>query len=185
MDRRVAVPILLVIVAATTLGCNRSSGKDDESTEPLPWQTGGSASEEVELTPDDQAIAAVEAYWRAFDEATQVPDPAYENLSVVASGQALESAQDVARDTLDKGWRQEGSTVLSDLVVLERTPEDDPTSILVELCMDTTPTLIVDADTGQPIPDEEYGRRSSRAQVIAGADGWVVDVVNVEEIGSC
>ncbi|THV35688.1 hypothetical protein [Glycomyces buryatensis] len=185
MGRRLLISIAFGLMTAVAAACTGPGDPGDNTTDSLPSQAESSTADESEPTPDEAAEAAVEAYWKAVDEAAAIPDPDYDALQEVATGQALQAAQDIAQSMVDQDQKQNGLAVISDTTVLERTPEEDPTTILIELCMDTSTAVIVDAGTEVPVEGEEYGRRGSRAEVLKSADGWVVDVVNVQELGSC
>jgi regulator of extracellular matrix RemA (YlzA/DUF370 family) len=133
----------------------------------------------------EAAMAAIEAYWRVIDEAAAIPDPNYEALSEVAREQAFDGAVAMVQEQLDEGTRVEGGITLSSTTVVERTPEDQPTEIVVETCVDNSTAVIVDAASGVPVEDATYGRRQARAVVLLGDDGWYVRAINTEEIGSC
>lgn len=182
---RPLVPILLAAALITVTGCTRSSDAGDDPTEDLPWQTGSASETEIELTPDEAAMTAIEDYWRVIDEAAAIPDPDYPALSEVAQKQAFDGAVAMVQEQLDDGTRVDGHITLSNTTVVDRTPDDNPTEIVVETCVDTTTAVIVDAESGLPVEDATYGRRQARAVVLLGEEGWYVRAINTEEIGSC
>lgn len=183
MDLRLFAPAFaLVLVAAA--GCTRAADSDDEPSESLPWQTESSSTTDAALTADEAAIAAFEAYWQAISEAAAIPDPGYDALSEVASDQALDGAIAMIQEQVDEGTRVDGVITLSDTAVVERTPEDEPTQIIVESCVDTSTAVIVDID-GAPVSDATYGRRFTEAVVLLGDEGWYVRAIDTEEIGTC
>jgi regulator of extracellular matrix RemA (YlzA/DUF370 family) len=170
---------------AAVAGCSGADGSGDESSESLPWQAESSSTAEADLTPDEAAMAAIEDYWRVIDEAAAIPDPNYEALSEVSQEQAFDGAVAMVQEQLDDGTRVDGGITLSGTTVVERTPEDQPTEIVVETCVDNSTAVIVDAASGVPVDDATYGRRQARAVVLLGDHGWYVRAINTEEIGSC
>jgi lysozyme family protein len=185
VDRRLAVSFTLTCLLAAVAGCSGADGSGDESSESLPWQTESSSAADVELTPDEAAIAAFEAYWQAISEAAAIPDPAYAALSDVASEQALDGAIAMIQEQVDEGTRADGVITLSDTAVVERTPEGEPTQIVVESCVDTSTAVIIDIESGTPVSDATYGRRYARAVVLLEEDRWYVRAINTEEVGTC
>lgn len=185
MDRRLAVTFALACLLAATAGCTGADDSGDDPSESLPWQAESSSESGADMTPDEAAMAAIDDYWRAIDEAAAIPDPTYEALSLVAQEQAFDGAVAMVQEQLDEGTRVNGSITLSDTTVVERTPEDQPTEIVVETCVDNSTAVIVDAGSGVPVDDATYGRRQARAVVLLGDEGWYVRAINTEEIGSC
>lgn len=185
MDRRLVVPFGLAFVLVAVAGCTGADDSGGDPSESLPWQAESSSAAETEKTPDEAAMAAIEDYWRVIDEAAAIPDPNYEALSEVSQEQAFEGAVVMVQEQLDEGTRVDGGITLSDTTVVERTPEDQPTEIVVETCVDNSTAVIVDAESGVPVDDATYGRRHARAVVLLGDDGWYVRAINTEEIGSC
>lgn len=185
MDLRLAAPIAFALALVAAAGCTRADDSDDEPSESLPWQTESSSTTDAELTADEAAIAAFEAYWQAISEAAAIPDPEYDALSEVASDQALDGAIAMIQEQVDEGTRVDGVITLSDTAVVERTPEDEPTQIIVESCVDTSTAVIVDIDSGAPVSDATYGRRFAEAVVLLGDEDWYVRAIDTEEIGTC
>lgn len=185
MDRLIVVPLALAAVVMAVAGCTRANDSGDDPSESLPWQAESSSAAETEQTPDEAAVEAIEAYWRVVDEAGAIPDPNYEALSDVAQGQAFDGAVAMVQEQLDEGTRVDGGITLSKTTVVDRDPEDQPTEIVVETCVDNSTAVIVDTESGVPVDDATYGRRQARAVVLLGDEGWYVRAINTEEIGSC
>jgi hypothetical protein len=184
LDRQLLVPLAFAVVFVTA-GCTRADGSGDDPSESLPWQAESSSAAESEMTPDEAAMAAIEDYWRVIDEAAAIPDPNYEALSEVAQEQAFDGAVAMVQEQLDEGTRVDGGITLSNTTAVERTPEDQPTEIVVETCVDNSTAVIVDAESGVPVDDATYGRRQARAVVLLGDDRWYVRAIHTQEIGSC
>lgn len=182
MGRRLTFFLVFLFAVA---GCNGQDDPDDEPSENLPWQTESSAETETEPSPDEAAMAAVYDYWRIVDEAAAIPDPHYEALTEVASEQALDGAIAMVQEQADEGTRVDGGITLSATTVVERTPEDDPTEIVVDTCVDNSTAVIIDAETGTPVDDATYGRRQARAVVLLDESGWFVRAIHTQEIGTC
>ncbi|MCH7229923.1 hypothetical protein L0U85_03480 [Glycomyces sp. L485] len=185
MDRRLVLPLGFALAASVVAGCSESGDPVDEPTESLPWQTESSSAAEVELTPDEAAVAVFEAYWQAISEAAAIPDPEYAVLPDVASEQALDGAIAMIQEQVDEGTRADGVITLSDTTVVERTPEDQPTQIVIESCVDTSTAVIVDIESGTPVSDATYGRRYAKAVVLLDDDRWYVRAIHTEEVGTC
>jgi hypothetical protein len=174
-----------VLAGFSLAACSGTNEPGDEPTESLPWQTEPTASESAEPTPDEAAIDALEAYWRAIDEAGAIPDPAYPALEQVASDQALDGAIAMVQEQVDEGTKVDGVITLANTKVIEKSPEDEPTEIVIETCVDNSTAVIVDAESGIPVDDVTYGRRQARAVVLLGEDGWFVRAIHTQELGTC
>jgi hypothetical protein len=177
---------LVTGVLATATACSSDSTPPKDSAEATPSNNASSllvAPEDIE-DPSAAAVAAYERYWRTVAESGAIPDPNYGPLSEVAGGEALETARSLAQDALDAGQRATGTPV-HDAEVTSMYPETDPHQFVIADCMDSTDWIVVDASTGEPVADEEYGTQQVKA-LVEDTDGhWRVTDVVLRELGTC
>lgn len=178
---------LVIGVLATVSACSSESTTADEHTSaPSPTDDASAlaiAPEDID-DPSVAAVVAYERYWATVAEATSIPDPAFPALTEVAAGAALTTAQDLAQAALNAGERDTGAPI-HDAEVTRTYPEADPPQYVITDCADSSEWITVDADTGEPIPDEEYGRRAIEA-LVEHVDGrWLVTEVAVQGLNSC
>jgi hypothetical protein len=178
---------LVMGVIATATACSSDSTPADEATDSAnPTDSASSllvAPEDI-VDPSAAAVAAYERYWRTVAEATTIPDPNYPELDEVAAGQALESARSLVQGGVDENRIGTGYPSHT-AEVTEVYPTADPTELAIADCMDSTGWLVLDADSGEPIPDEEYGTSKVSALVERVDDRWLVTEVLKQRIGSC
>lgn len=174
--------LVALALPMSLIACSESNSLEDLPT-PSPNSTVTPVPEEVQ-DPEEAAIAAYTRYRLAHVAAAALPDPDYAELTESAAGTALESTRDAVQRLVDNGWRAEGEPTF-DVVVKEAALERDPVQVVVTDCSDSSGWAILDADTGEPVPDEEYGRRSIDALVELREGRWVVTEIGARSIGSC
>lgn len=174
-------------VLTTATACSSDSTPPSDATESSnPTNSASSlliVPEDIE-DPYAAAVAAYERYWRTVADATTIPDPNYPQLDEVAAGQALESARSLVQSGVDENHIGTGYPSHT-AEVTEVYPTDDPTELAIADCMDSTGWLVLDAASGEPIPDEEYGTSKVSALVEWVDDQWLVTEVLKQRIGSC
>lgn len=179
---------LLTPAITSTAACTTSNEPDAGKTpseRPSSSAAVESAPAPEDITdPEEAAIAAYLRYRQAFAEASAIPDPDHPELTAAATDQALESTQEAVQRLVDEGLRTEGAPV-PDVEVKESSLAADPVQVVVVDCSDSTPWTVLVADTDDPAPDEEYGRRSIDAMVELRDGTWLVTEVVVRSIGSC
>ncbi len=179
----------LLTLAFAVMGACTSSGDAESPTGPPVGDSSSAAAEpapapEEIADPGEAAIAAYERYWRTVAESGAVPDPDYGPLSQVASGAALETAQQLAQDALEAGERTEGGP-LHDAAVTESYPSAAPHRFVVTDCMDSSEWPVLEAVTGEPVEGEEYGTGRVEALVEQIDDQWLVTEVVILGLGTC
>lgn len=155
-----------------------------ENTPPPPPDSAATPAPEEVQDPEEAAIAAYTRYRLAHAAAAALPNPDYAELAEAAAGAALESTREAVQRLVDNGWRAEGEPTF-DVVVKATALEREPLQVVVTDCSDSSGWTILDADTGEPVPDEEYGRRSIDALVELREGHWVVTEIGARSIGSC
>ena len=182
---------LLVAVALLVAAC----GSDGSAETPVETAAApSSASPNVTVSPSAASPAetagqqAVEAYlgmWRDMATAATTSDWRSPLLARHATGAALQVITgslyaDYRNGHITKGV-PENSPVISSV-----DPPDDPTTVLISDCGDSTNWLKYRIDTGQLVDDEPGGRQAITAEVKKQADGaWRVTRFAVEGVGTC
>ena len=185
---RVFVFLAVLTVPMTLASC---SERDDATPAPASHSP-ESPSQAVATTPAPEDIAdpfeaAVAAYLRfrdALDMASAIPDADYPELAEVVADEGLEAAQAIVQRLEDEGLRNTGQ-YRNDFEVKDWAPEENPTQIALIICSDSSETQIVDADTGEPLEGEEYGKRHVEALVELRDGRWLVTDFVARAIGSC
>lgn len=174
----------VLIAAACTASGDEALDASPESDAPT------NSASSIQVAPEDiedpsaAAVAAYERYWRAVAEATAISDPSSEALVEAASDSALETAQSIVNDAVTAGEHSSGQPT-HDAEVTESYPVDAPSRFVVSDCMDTSDWLLIDDESGEPVPSEEYGTHQVDALVEQVDEVWRVTEVVILELGSC
>ncbi|MDT0307275.1 hypothetical protein RM780_09900 [Streptomyces sp. DSM 44917] len=130
----------------------------------------------------------MEAYvgmWGAMAEAGETSDWRSPELARYASGDALTTISGSLYADARNGVITLGRPV-NDPQVVSAEPPEEPTTVLIEDCGDSSDWLRYFEDTREPVDDEPGGRRAIRAEVGVQSDGvWRVTRFAVQELGSC
>lgn len=181
-----------VFVAAITLaGCSiggpvdpmpLSGPSSDAAASPVPESPG--VDSDVDRASRD-GLAAYEAMWQDFAEAGLTSDWQSPELGRHATGIALTNLSRGLYADNYNGLVTRGEPVL-DPRVASVEPVDDPTTVRVADCGDSSNWLKYRADTGARADDNPGGRRMITAVVELQADGsWKVSDYAVRDLGSC
>lgn len=140
-------------------------------------------------TPADRAgSAALEAYrgmWADFAEAGRTSDWQSSKLGQHATGYALTNMSRVLYANQANGVVSKGEPKL-DPSVSSMKPADDPTSVTVGDCGDSTDFLTYRVSDGKLADDTPGGRRKISAVVDRQSDGsWKVSDFAIRDIGTC
>jgi hypothetical protein len=181
------------IVAAGTLLAGCSSDPDTTGTAPSPGSSASATSEASTSASPSTTLTAEEQ--RAFDEATQVV-LAYRqtitdlysgartnlnDLNRVAAGELRDQGLRNIQQSLSDGWRYEpeGAQIrLASASLVEARINDDPATVVVRACVDTTAVTGVEPG-GKRIPgiQEELDYTVTRTQYLPDP-GWAVTKVS-------
>lgn len=130
-----------------------------------------------------QALAAYMGMQDAFEAAGRTSDPDYPELRKYTTGAALDLFTTALTKRKKEGILASGGTV-HHAKVTAVSPAKEPTSAVVEDCMDTRKTALRKAN-GDPVPQDKGGYRLALAD-LKRADGiWKVTALAVREVGSC
>lgn len=122
---------------------------------------------------DDFAAAAETSDWESPELARHAADEA---LSVLSRGLYADHYN---------GLVTKGEPIL-DPEVSSVDPPEEPTTVVIADCGDSTSWLKYDAETGEPADDEPGGRRSITAVVEKQPDdSWKVTGFAAEAVGTC
>lgn len=122
---------------------------------------------------EDYAVAAETSDWRAA------------RLADNATGEALSVMSQGLYASHYNGEVSKGRPVLNPEVT-EVDPPDEPTTVVISDCGDSSNWLKYDAETDNLVDDEPEGRRAITAWVEEQPDGtWKVSSFAVQAVGSC
>jgi hypothetical protein len=190
--RAAALTLLAVIVLAAG-GCDRSG---DSEAAPGPTGVAGAASAGTASAPSappptspvdlakEQAVAAYLGMWQAMAKAGETSDWQAPELSRYASGSALQTITGSLYADHRNGFVSKGRPVNRPQVTSAE-PPDDPTTVMISDCGDSTTWLQYRTD-GSLVDESPGGRRSITAEAKLHSDGvWRVTRFAVQGIGSC
>lgn len=132
-----------------------------------------------------KAAETYTAMWMTMAEAAETSDWQSPRLSQYATGIALNTLSRGIYIDHTNGHVSRGRPKLSPTVA-EVEPRDEPTTVRIADCGDSTDWLKYDATTGQVVDDAVGGRRSISAVVDKHDDGtWRVSDFAVRALGTC
>lgn len=131
---------------------------------------------------------AIEVYvgmWQTMAVAARTSDWQSERLSRFATGYALTTISRSLYADHQNGLITLGAPKNSPAVASWE-PAEEPTTVMITDCGDSTNWLKYHADTRQPANDGPGGRRAISAVVTRQSDGrWLVSDFAVREVGTC
>lgn len=131
------------------------------------------------------AAAAYVAMWEDVAAAATTSDWRSPRLAQHATADALSTLSRALYSDYHQGLVTKGEP-RNDPSVSSMSPPDNPTTVLINDCGDSTDWLKYDAKTGQLADDEPGGRRAITAEVKLGDDGaWRVSRFAVEGLATC
>lgn len=137
------------------------------------------------LAAQRQALAAYRGMWAAFVAAGQTSDWRSAQLSRYATGLALTNLARSLYTDHANGLVTKGQPLLSPRVS-SAIPSQDPFTVIVTDCGDSTHWLKHRADTGALVDDAPGGRHLINAVVQRQSDGtWKVSDYGVQDVGTC
>lgn len=181
--------VLLPTAALTSVGlvagCDQPAGTPPPAMQqpgvrhaaPVPARTGDAATAAL------QAVAAYRGMWRAYQAAVAVPEPDPAALSLYTSGPVLSRLTEGVHAAQLKGLKGTGSMGLSPTIT-SATPAAAPTAVEITDCMDTSRWRLI-RTSGEPYTDAPGGRRLIVATAKRAADGWKVDQLTINAVGTC
>jgi hypothetical protein len=190
----IRIRVLVVALATLVLSVSLVACSGDETpADPVPSGSTATPSEATSMTPAPEdiaeperaAIAAFRRFMDAFIAANAIPDPSYPGLAEAASGEALDVIVTAVGANLDLGQRTEGQPESQEITVKESSLNTDPVQVALVICQDSTGWVLVDAATGEPVPEDASGRRHIEALVELIGGHWYVTDLAVREVGSC
>jgi hypothetical protein len=182
--------VVALVVPTTLIACSSdaagdsSASPDTKAATPGPAVTTPVVPEDID-DPLEASIAAFERFMHLFVEASAVPDPEHPGLTAAASGDALDSITQALQTRVERGQRSEGQPQLLGISVKDAALDTEPVQVAIVTCQDSTDWIVVDAATGEPVPDEDYGRRHIEALVERIDGHWYVTRLAIRGTGSC
>ncbi|MFE6611531.1 hypothetical protein [Amycolatopsis sp. NPDC057786] len=176
------------LAAAAGLGLSACSS-DDSSTSASASPAPPIAPSTTAASPADiakqKATAAYLGMWSDMAEAATTSDWQTPKLAQNATGEALQTISRSLYADHYNGLVTKGLPVNNPKPASVE-PLDNPTSVTLTDCGDSTNWLKYRADNGQPANDGPSGRRQIEALVKKAVDGsWKVTTFAVHEVGSC
>jgi hypothetical protein len=182
-------PVVVAVLAGAVVllgGC--SAGAVDPAPVPGPTSAPSAMPELPESAADRasrEALAAYRGMWADFVAAGVTSDWQSDELGRHATGIALTNLSRGLYADSYNGLVTRGEPVL-DPRVTSVEPADDPTTVRVTDCGDSSGWLKYRADTGARANDSPGGRRMITAVVERQSDGsWKVSDYAVRDLGSC
>jgi hypothetical protein len=174
-------------LALTSCGSGAASGPAPNTSTPSTLTS--SAAPAAPMSPADQAKqAALSAYrgmWADYAAAATTSDWQSPKLPQYATGSALSTISRGLYADHYNGLVSKGTPVLHPKVSSIQ-PPNDPTTVMITDCGDSTNWLQYKASNGQLADNSPGGRRLINATVQKQADGtWKVTDFGVHDLGSC
>ncbi|WP_199826201.1 hypothetical protein [Streptomyces sp. SBT349] len=179
-------------MALLTTSCTdtASAPENDTATEPpvtdtIPEDDNPTAAEPREVAAAE-AVEAYEGMWSAMAEAGETSDWRSPVLAEFATGEALSAiSRGMYADHRNGVVTRGGGPELAPEVDSAEPPED-PTTVVIADCGDSSGWLKYFEESGEPVDDEPGGRQAITAEVRVQEDGaWRVVRFAVQGVGSC
>jgi hypothetical protein len=133
---------------------------------------------------EQQALDTYEGMWDAYAVAAETADHTTDRLAPFATGDALLVLIRGLSEAHEEGIVSRGRPI-TDARVEEATPAENPTTITIVDCLDSTEWLQYWESTGELVNDVPGGRHETTA-VLAGAnEAWIVTDLQVRGVGTC
>lgn len=176
----------LTTVAGFTLGaCSSDNGATPVFSTPAPPPAPSTTAPSPADLAKEKAIAAYLGMWIDMADAATTSDWQTPKLAQNATGEALQTISRSLYADHYNGLVTKGRPVNHPKTASVE-PSDDPTSVMLTDCGDSTNWLKYRADNGQPADDGPSGRRQIDAVVKKAVDNsWKVTTFAVHEVGSC
>lgn len=121
----------------------------------------------------DDPAPAVEAYLAAA--ASAAPEDGSAGLERIATGALLKEFELEQQELAQNGWTRSGAPTIASAVVVSDEPAVDPSTLVVEACVDSRDVAVLDS-SGDPLPtDPTLTPRTRTIFTLTLADGtWLV-----------
>jgi hypothetical protein len=129
------------------------------------------------------ALDAYRAMWKAYVDASRIPDPQFPDLTRYAQGDALSVFVNGLTSMQRDGLMSRGDVVLHPKVTTVR-PNASPPTVDIEDCADTSKTQLVKKD-GSAYQDTPGGRQSTKVTVTQVDGAWRVTSFALWGVGTC
>jgi hypothetical protein len=183
-----AVIAILMLTACS----DASSAGGDDSTSPTDPPSSAPTTERATPTPStavdgarQESLAAYRGMWLDMAQAARTSNWRATYLADHATGDALTAITGSLYADHRNGLVTRGEPVLEP-TVSSLDPPNDPTTVMIDDCGDSTNWLKYKENTDQLADDEPGGRQAIIAEVKRQTDGsWQVTRFAVESVGSC
>ncbi len=140
MPRRLTFAVIpLVVLALALVGCTESTRlpppEPPAANEPL------FASDEEALAA---ATAAYEEYLAVVDAALADPSATADSLGAVAAGDALREVQNSVSTFADRGWRFDGTRLLTDVELQQAVHNEERVLVVMYVCESVSGVDVLD-----------------------------------------
>ena len=182
--------VVAAVIAMGAVGCSSGDPTDEARrgtatpSAPSPSETSPSTTSPADQ-PEELALAAYLGMWEDYAVAAETSDWRAARLADNATGEALSVMSQGLYASHYNGEVSKGRPVLNPEVT-EVDPPDEPTTVVISDCGDSSNWLKYDAETDNLVDDEPEGRRAITAWVEEQPDGtWKVSSFAVQAVGSC
>jgi predicted lipid-binding transport protein (Tim44 family) len=177
---RIALVVLLALAACTSKPKPSPTATPDASLHaPSPAVSSLDPRAEVQ-----RAVAAYTNLLNAFTASSNAGTDDTTELAKYATGSALQRLSKGLADNKAKGLHSQGTPGIDPPHVTEIAPTNDPTTVVVTGCIDSTHWLLYKSN-GQLADNTPGGRRSTSAQIDKSGGIWKVSSLAIQGVGSC
>lgn len=189
---RIFAPRLRASVLGLTVGLLALAACGPNEPSPVPPATSSlstspsvSASPSVPVSGAPTALDAYRGMWKAYVEASRIPDPAYPDLAKYAQGEALKVFVNGLTSMQRDGLVGQGDVKVNPAVTAAK-PNATPPTVDIQDCVDTSGSHLVKKD-GSEYHDTPGGRKKAVATVARLGDGsWkVITFAISDKAGTC
>ncbi len=163
--------IALVTTAALVAG---ACGDDSGGAAPTTTTT---EAPSTTVAPEEDVLSAYRAYWDAFFEAGDPPDPDHPLLARHTTGGQLEAVRKLLEGDAAAGNARRGEVDLAP----EITEIEDGTAVVEDCLHDRG--YVVNAETGSTLAPEDPERQLVRTTLVQTDGRWKVEHTEMLEIG--
>lgn len=187
VSRSVALAGAVVVSGVLLAGCGGGDGVESPAPVTSPTLTApvtSPSSASVLIGARDQAIAAYQGMWNAYQVAAEAANPDDPALATYAADGALQTLTSGVKSIKDRGLVARGEMVVNPRVTALE-PADKPTTIEITDCADDSKSLLY-RKSGGLYDDKPGGRRLIIATAKdTGGGVWKVVSFGVRDIGTC
>ncbi len=175
---------LLAVTLLTAAACSPKEPAPAPSASSSPSAAPPATSPAPSFSGAATAVDAYRGMWKAYVDASRIPDPSYPELAKYAQGDALKVFVNGLTSMQRDGLVGKGDVKLNPAVVAAK-PNATPPTVDIQDCADTSETQLVKKD-GSPYQDTPGGKRKAVATAARMDDGsWKIISFALLAVGTC